>query len=56
MISQALDTLSDRERATIIMRDIEGRSTEDVARILGSRPATVRSQIWSARMKIKLFR
>jgi RNA polymerase sigma-70 factor, ECF subfamily len=56
MIAEALDTLSERERATIIMRDIEGRSTEDVARILGSRPATVRSQIWSARMKIKLFR
>jgi RNA polymerase sigma-70 factor, ECF subfamily len=56
MISQALDTLSERERATITLRDIEGRSTEEVARILGSRPATVRSQIWSARMKIKLFR
>jgi len=56
MIAQALDTLSERERATIVMRDIEGHSTEDVARILGSRPATVRSQIWSARMKIKLFR
>jgi RNA polymerase sigma-70 factor (ECF subfamily) len=56
IIAQALNKLSERERATIILRDIEGRSTDEVARILGSRPATVRSQICSARLKIKLYR
>src|SRR5436853_792448 len=55
MISQALNTLSDKERAALVLRDLEGLSTEEVARILGSSQATVRSQISSARTKIKLY-
>lgn len=55
MIARALDSLTERERAVLVLRDIEGCSTEDVARAMGSRPATVRSQICSARAKIKLY-
>lgn len=55
MIGHALQALTERERAVLVLRDIEGVSTEDVARAMGSRPATVRSQICSARAKIKSY-
>jgi RNA polymerase sigma-70 factor (ECF subfamily) len=38
-----------------VLRDIEGLSTREVAGILGSSEVTVRSQVSSARMKMKLF-
>lgn len=53
IIAQALSTLSKKERAAIVLRDLEGLPTEEVARILGSSQTTVRSQIASARAKIK---
>lgn len=56
IIARALATLSEKERAAIVLRDLEGLATDEVARILGSTPTTVRSQISSARAKIKLFR
>lgn len=55
IIARALESLTARERAVLVLRDIEGCSTEDVARAMGSRPATVRSQICAARAKIKLY-
>ena len=56
IIARALKTLSEKERAAIVLRDIEGLTTDEVAKILGSTPTTVRSQISSARAKIKIFR
>ena len=56
LIGQALDTLSTRERAALVLRDLEGLSTEEVARILGSSQTTVRTQISAARAKIKRYR
>ncbi|SRR6266571_7013622 len=56
MIAAALDTLSKKERAAIVLRDLEGLCTEEVARMLGSSQTTVRSQISSARAKIKRYR
>jgi RNA polymerase sigma-70 factor (ECF subfamily) len=56
IIARALETLSEKEKAALVLRDFEGLSTEEVAKILGSSPTTVRSQICSARAKIKLFR
>jgi RNA polymerase sigma-70 factor (ECF subfamily) len=56
MVLKALATLSGKERAAIVLRDLEGLPTEEVANILGSSPTTVRSQICSARIKIKTFR
>jgi RNA polymerase sigma-70 factor (ECF subfamily) len=50
----ALQTLPEKERAALVLRDLEGLTTEEVARVLRSRPVTVRSQISSARAKLKL--
>lgn len=56
IISQALTTLSEKEKTAIILRDVQGLETKDVARILGTAEATVRSQISMARVKIKKYR
>ena len=53
LIARAIATLPEKERASIILRDVEGFSTEDVAEILQSSATTVRSQISSARKKIR---
>jgi RNA polymerase sigma-70 factor (ECF subfamily) len=55
LIYAALATLSEHERAVIVLRDLEGISTAEVARILQSSEGTVRSQISYARVKIRKF-
>jgi RNA polymerase sigma-70 factor (ECF subfamily) len=53
LLSRAVDSLPEKERLALILRDVEEIPTEQVAQILGSRPATVRVQISSARAKIR---
>jgi len=53
LMSQAIATLPYKERASILLREVEGLSTEEVARVLKSSSTTVRSQISSARRKIR---
>jgi RNA polymerase sigma-70 factor (ECF subfamily) len=55
LVAEALRQLPPRERAAVVLRDIEGLSAEEAARILGSTAATVRSQACSARLKIRRF-
>ncbi len=55
IVALGLRRLPEKERAALVLRDIEGLPTAEVARILGSSQATVRSQISSARLKIKRF-
>lgn len=55
LVQAALQTLPAKERAAIVLRDIEGLPSPEVARILGSSEGTVRSQVASARLKIKRF-
>ena len=55
IVAEALKTLPQKEREALVLRDIQGLSTKQVARILGSSEATVRSQVSTARMKIKKF-
>jgi RNA polymerase sigma-70 factor (ECF subfamily) len=47
--------LPDRERAALVLRELEGLSTREVSEILGSSEVTIRSQISSARAKLKLW-
>lgn len=53
MLRQALDRLPETERFAIVLRDIEGLSTAEVAAILESSDTTVRSQISRARVRLK---
>ncbi len=56
LIMQALASLPEMERAALVLRDLDGLTTREVAAILGSSETTVRSQICSARLKIKKYR
>ncbi len=55
LVGRAMATLPDKERASIVLRDVEGLPTDEVARIMKSSSTTVRSQISSARRKIKIY-
>ena len=55
LIAKAIALLPFKERASIVLRDMEGFSTEEVARIMKSSATTVRSQISSARKKIRIY-
>jgi len=55
VLELSLRQLSGKQRAALVLRDLEGLSTEEVAAILGTSQATVRSQIFQARIKIKDF-
>jgi RNA polymerase sigma-70 factor, ECF subfamily len=55
VLELGLRILPEKERAALVLRDLEGLSTEEVARVLGSSEATVRSQVSKARAKIHDF-
>jgi RNA polymerase sigma-70 factor (ECF subfamily) len=55
LVIAALKELTPREREAIVLRDLEGLSTAEVARVLRSSEGTVRSQISTGRVKIKRF-
>lgn len=56
IIAAALAELSEKERAAVVLRDLAGLATNVVAQILNSSESTVRSQISTARVKIKRHR
>jgi RNA polymerase sigma-70 factor (ECF subfamily) len=53
LIRRALNLLPPKERAAVVLRDMEGLPTAEVAAALGTTETTVRSQISSARVKLK---
>ena len=55
LLKEGLETLGERERTAIVLRDIEGLSTKEVAKILGVEEVTVRSQISVARVKLAKY-
>jgi RNA polymerase sigma-70 factor (ECF subfamily) len=55
VLQLSLRALSAKERTALVLRDLEGLSTGEVARTLGSSEATVRSQISKARLKMRDF-
>lgn len=54
-LAGALEVLTARERAALVLRDVEDLPAEEVARRLGCSRATVRSHIANARIKIKKY-
>jgi RNA polymerase sigma-70 factor (ECF subfamily) len=55
IVLMALKILSPKERQVIVLRDLEGYSRREVARMVGSSETTVRSQISTGRVKMKNF-
>ena len=55
LVTEGLAMLTAREREAVVLRDIEGLSTAEVAGILGVEEVTVRSQIFSARGKLAKY-
>ncbi len=55
LLMEGLATLPARERAALVLRDIEGLSTREVAAILDVEEVTVRSQISVARVKLAKY-
>lgn len=53
LMQGALRSLAPAERAALVLRDLEGLSTEEAARALGIRPATLRGQVSVARAKVQ---
>lgn len=53
LLRKALDHLPEKERIALILRDIEGLSTTEVAAVLESSETTVRSQVSRARVRLK---
>jgi len=48
-VQKAISTLPEKYRAPLILRDVEGRSYEEIARILQTSEGTVKSRISRAR-------
>jgi len=53
LVLEALAALPPRQRAALVLHDLEGKTSQQVARILGSSPGTVRSQLATARARLK---
>ena len=52
-LRQCLQKLPEKEREALILRELEGLSTQQVAEVLGSSESTVRVQVASARIKLR---
>lgn len=55
LLMAGLQTLPERERAAVVLRDIEGLSTREVAAILRVEEVTVRSHISTARVRLAKY-
>lgn len=55
LLLRALDSLGPKERAAVVLRELEGLPTRKVAELLGSSEETVRSQVSLAKAKLRAF-
>ncbi len=55
ILENGLQTLTARERAALVLRDVDGLPAEEVARHLNCSKATVRSHIANARVKFRRY-
>jgi RNA polymerase sigma-70 factor (ECF subfamily) len=55
LLEGGLEILTARERAALLLRDVEGLPAEEVARQLSCSKATVRSHIANARVKFRRY-
>jgi RNA polymerase sigma-70 factor (ECF subfamily) len=53
LIQNAINRLPDEQKAVVVLRDVEGLSYEDISRITGINPGTVKSRIARARLELR---
>ncbi|MDY6932675.1 MAG: sigma-70 family RNA polymerase sigma factor [Spirochaetota bacterium] len=53
LIEEAIDSLPLKQRVMIVLRDIEGKSYEEIASITGYKPGTVKSRLARARQHLR---
>lgn len=53
LVAVALERVTERERAAIVLREIEGLETAEVAAILGTSEVTVRTHISTGKAKMR---
>jgi len=53
LVTEGLKTLPERERAAVVLREIEGLSTAEVAAALGTSEVTVRSQVSMGKARLR---
>ena len=54
-IRDALDALDGDQRAALVLRDLEGLSSEEAAEVLGVQPETVRQRAHRARLRLRVL-
>lgn len=52
-LNEALQTLSEKHRAVVVMHDIQGIPHDEIARMLGASQGTVRSRLFYARQQLQ---
>ena len=52
-LERALARLPDGMRRILVLHDVEGYTHEEIARIIGNRPSTCRSQLFKARARMR---
>jgi RNA polymerase sigma-70 factor (ECF subfamily) len=55
LVQAALSSLPEKQRAAVVLRDLQGLSTSEVADSLKISEATVRSHLSAARLRLKRF-
>ncbi len=53
IIQQAIETLPAKQRALVVLRDIEGRTYEEIGEITGLKQGTVKSKLSRARQELR---
>lgn len=52
-MNEALETLSDKHRAVVIMHDVQGMSHGEIAKVIGCSEGTARSRLFYARKQLQ---
>ncbi len=53
ILAELAGALSERQRAVFLLREVEGLSSPEVARILGCKSSTVRNHLFAARRVLR---
>lgn len=53
LLREALAQVPERERLALVLRDVQGLPTDEVARMLGTTEVTVRTQVSRGRLRLK---